>query len=110
MSGLNEKAGDRFTALDSPFNHVDQGKLVIPQMHYEPLIANEAEHIAEMAAFFRQMKTAKHKGVLVLFASGRAMQQFIAQLPELRLYLSMLVHGVSGDSTRVTSEAVFATL
>ncbi|MDI5829504.1 DUF417 family protein, partial [Salmonella enterica subsp. enterica serovar Kentucky] len=30
MSGLKEKAGDRFVALDSPFNHVEQGKLVIP--------------------------------------------------------------------------------
>lgn len=25
MSGLKEKAGDRFVALDSPFNHVEQG-------------------------------------------------------------------------------------
>ncbi|MDU5836827.1 MAG: ATP-dependent DNA helicase DinG [Pantoea sp.] len=92
MSGLSEKAGDRFVALDSPFNHVEQGKLVIPKMRYEPLLANEAEHIAEMAAFFRQqMKAEKHKGVLVLFASGRAMQQFVAQLPELRL--TMLVQG-----------------
>ncbi|AWQ19456.1 ATP-dependent DNA helicase DinG [Pantoea ananatis] len=92
MSGLNEKAGDRFVALASPFSHVDQGKLVIPQMRYEPLMANEAEHIAEMAAFFRQqMQTEKHKGVLVLFASGRAMQQFVEALPELRLM--MLVQG-----------------
>lgn len=92
MSGLSEKAGDRFVALDSPFNHVDQGKLVIPQMHYEPLMANEAEHIAEMARFFRQqMAEEKHKGVLVLFASGRAMQQFVTLLPEMRL--TMLVQG-----------------
>ncbi|MBC0854198.1 ATP-dependent DNA helicase DinG [Pantoea stewartii] len=92
MSGLNEKAGDRFVALDSPFSHVDQGKLVIPQMRYEPLMANEAAHIAEMAAFFRQqMQTDKHKGILVLFASGRAMQQFVEALPELRLM--MLVQG-----------------
>lgn len=31
MSGLNEAAGDRFIALDSPFDHVTQGKLVIPK-------------------------------------------------------------------------------
>ena len=80
MSGLNQKAGDRFVALDSPFNHVDQGKLIIPQMRYEPLLANEAEHIAEMARFFRQqMQAQQHKGVLVLFASGRAMQQFVSR-------------------------------
>ncbi len=92
MSGLSEKAGDRFVALDSPFNHVDQGKLVIPQMRYEPLMANEAEHIAEMAGFFlQQMAEEKHKGVLVLFASGRAMQQFVSHVSALRL--SMLVQG-----------------
>ena len=101
MSGLSEKAGDRFVALDSPFNHVDQGKLVIPQMRYEPLLANEAEHIAEMARFFRQqMAEGEHKGVLVLFASGRAMQQFVAQLPELRL--TMLVQGDQPRSRLVT--------
>ncbi len=101
MSGLNEKAGDRFVALDSPFNHVEQGKLVIPQMRYEPLLASEAEHIAEMARFFRQqMAAGQHKGVLVLFASGRAMQQFVALLPELRL--AMLVQGDQPRSRLVT--------
>lgn len=92
MSGLSEQAGDRFVALDSPFNHIDQGKLIIPQMRYEPMLANEVEHLAEMAHFFRQqIHAGAHKGILVLFASGRAMQQFIAYLPELRL--KMLVQG-----------------
>ncbi|ROR11159.1 ATP-dependent DNA helicase DinG [Erwinia sp. JUb26] len=92
MSGLSEKADDRFVALDSPFNHVEQGKLVIPQLKHEPLLANEVAHLAEMAHFFRhQITLAKHKGLLVLFASNRAMQQFIAYLPELRLM--MLVQG-----------------
>lgn len=59
MSGLKEKAGDRFVALDSPFNHVEQGKIVIPQMHYEPLIDNEEQHIAEMAAYFREQVESK---------------------------------------------------
>ncbi len=59
MSGL-KKAGDRFVALDSPFNHVEQGKLVIPQMRYEPTILITAAHIAEMAAYFReQIESAK---------------------------------------------------
>ncbi|MBX9331886.1 ATP-dependent DNA helicase DinG, partial [Serratia marcescens] len=53
MSGLSEKAGDRFETLSSPFNHVEQGKIVIPQMRYEPAIANEAEHLEEMARCFR---------------------------------------------------------
>jgi ATP-dependent DNA helicase DinG len=45
-----------------------------------------------MARFFRQqIAEEKHKGVLVLFASGRAMQQFVAHIPDLRL--SMLVQG-----------------
>ncbi len=92
MSGLHEKAGDRFVALDSPFSHVDQGKLVIPQMHFEPQMQQEAEHIAEMARFFRQqVEEKKHKGILVLFASGRAMQQFLTHVTDLRL--SMLVQG-----------------
>ncbi|EXU73452.1 ATP-dependent DNA helicase DinG [Erwinia mallotivora] len=92
LSGLSEKADDRFVALDSPFNHIEQGRLIIPQMRYEPALASESEHLAEMAHFFRQqIKQAEHKGILVLFASGRAMQQFIAYLPELRLM--MLVQG-----------------
>jgi ATP-dependent DNA helicase DinG len=77
MSGLKEKAGDRFVTLDSPFNHVEQGKIVIPQMRYAPLVDNEAEHLAEMAAYFReQVESKTHKGMLVLFASQRAMQLF----------------------------------
>nr|CBX80106.1 probable ATP-dependent helicase dinG [Erwinia amylovora ATCC BAA-2158] len=92
MSGLSEKVGDRFVALDSPFNHVAQGKLVIPQMKVEPMLANEVQHLAEMAHFFRQqIRLAAHKGILVLFASNRAMQQFLSYLPELRLM--MLVQG-----------------
>lgn len=78
MSGLKEKAGDRFVALDSPFNHVEQGKIIIPQMRYEPLMDNEEQHIAEMAAYFRQqVESKKHLGMLVLFASGRAMNRFL---------------------------------
>ncbi|MCX8957307.1 ATP-dependent DNA helicase DinG [Erwinia psidii] len=92
MSGLSEKEGDRFVALDSPFNHLAQGKLIIPQMRHEPSLASESSHLAEMANFFRQqMKANMHKGILVLFASGRAMQQFIAYLPDQRLI--MLVQG-----------------
>jgi len=96
MSGLREKAGDRFIALDSPFNHVEQGKIVIPKMRFEPLMANEAEHIAEMAAFFRaELDKKTHKAMLVLFASGRAMQQFLTHVTDLRLLLL-----VQGDQPR----------
>ncbi|MTH47681.1 ATP-dependent DNA helicase DinG [Intestinirhabdus alba] len=96
MSGLQEKAGDRFVALDSPFNHVEQGKIVIPQMRYEPLMENEEQHIAEMAAFFRQQLESKtHRGMLVLFASGRAMQRFLTYVTDLRLLLL-----VQGDQPR----------
>lgn len=96
MSGLSEKAGDRFIALDSPFNHVEQGKIVIPQMRFEPVMANENDHIAEMAAFFRaEIVKGEHKAMLVLFASGRAMQQFLTHVTDLRLMLL-----VQGDQPR----------
>ncbi|MRS13849.1 ATP-dependent DNA helicase DinG [Enterobacteriaceae bacterium RIT691] len=96
MSGLKEKAGDRFVALDSPFNHVEQGKIIIPKMRYEPLMENEEQHIAEMAAFFRQqVESKKHLGMLVLFASGRAMQRFLEHVMDLRLMLL-----VQGDQPR----------
>ncbi|WP_417642160.1 ATP-dependent DNA helicase DinG [Enterobacter kobei] len=96
MSGLKEKAGDRFVALDSPFNHVEQGKIVIPQMKYEPLMEHEEQHIAEMATYFReQLESKAHKGMLVLFASGRAMQLFLTFVTDLRLVLL-----VQGDQPR----------
>lgn len=92
MSGLREKAGDRFIALDSPFNHVEQGKLVIPQLTVEPTMENEPQHIAEMAAFFRaELAKGEHKGMLVLFASNRAMQLFLTHVTDLRL--TLLVQG-----------------
>ena len=96
MSGLKEKAGDRFVSLDSPFNHVEQGKIVIPKMQYEPLIHHEEQHIAEMAAYFRQsLESEKHHGMLVLFASNRAMQRFLEHVLDLRLMLL-----VQGDQPR----------
>ncbi|MBT0726999.1 ATP-dependent DNA helicase DinG [Rosenbergiella australiborealis] len=92
LSGLNEKATDRFVCLDSPFNHAEQGKLVIPQMRYEPDFQHEAEHLKEMAGIFRQtLSTTPHLGVLVLFSSMRALQQFVMLLVDKRL--SMLVQG-----------------
>ncbi|MCN6044748.1 DEAD/DEAH box helicase [Escherichia coli] len=83
-------------ALDSPFNHCEQGKIVIPRMRVEPSIDNEEQHIAEMAAFFReQVESKKHLGMLVLFASGRAMQRFLDYVTDLRLMLL-----VQGDQPR----------
>ncbi len=96
MSGLKEKAGDRFVTLDSPFNHIEQGQLVIPQMRYEPLMEHEEKHIAEMAAYFREQVEKKvHPGMLVLFASNRAMQLFLTFVTDLRLMLL-----VQGDQPR----------
>ncbi len=96
MSGLKEKAGDRFVTLDSPFNHIEQGRLVIPQMRYEPLMEHEEKHIAEMAAYFReQVEKKAHPGMLVLFASNRAMQLFLTFVTDLRLMLL-----VQGDQPR----------
>ncbi|MBA5202481.1 ATP-dependent DNA helicase DinG [Pectobacterium aroidearum] len=96
LSGLGEQEGDTFIALDSPFNHREQGRLVIPKMRYEPLMESEAQHIAEMAQFFRaELKQDKHKGILMLFASQRAMQLFLTQVTDLRLMLL-----VQGDKPR----------
>ncbi|MBV4412284.1 ATP-dependent DNA helicase DinG [Enterobacteriaceae bacterium YMB-R22] len=96
LSGLKEKAGDRFITLDSPFNHVEQGRLLIPHMRYEPVMEHEALHIAEMAAFFRsELIKDKARGMLVLFASQRAMQRFLDCVPDLRLQLL-----VQGDKPR----------
>jgi len=101
MSGLNEAAGDRFIALDSPFDHVRQGKLVVPKMQYEPHITQEASHIAEMARYFRQqVEQKKHTGSLVLFSSGRAMQLFLNEVADLRLML--LVQGDQPRSRLIT--------
>ncbi|MDX6914351.1 ATP-dependent DNA helicase DinG [Pectobacterium carotovorum] len=96
LSGLGEQEGDTFIALDSPFNHREQGRLVIPKMRYEPLMESEAQHVAEMAQFFRaELKQDKHKGILMLFASQRAMQLFLTQVTDLRLMLL-----VQGDKPR----------
>ncbi|MBW7982234.1 ATP-dependent DNA helicase DinG [Enterobacillus tribolii] len=96
LSGLDEKAGDRFVALDSPFDHPRQGTLVIPQMSVEPALANELAHLQQMAHFFRhEWESARHTGMLVLFASQRALQAFVSLLPELRLGLL-----VQGDQPR----------
>lgn len=96
MSGLSEAAGDRFELLASPFNHIEQGKIVIPAMRFEPAIANEAEHLEEMARFFRGEQTSgKHKGMLILFSSHRAMQTFLSYVTDLRLMLL-----VQGDQPR----------
>ncbi|WP_058913891.1 ATP-dependent DNA helicase DinG [Entomohabitans teleogrylli] len=96
LTGLREKAGDRFVTLDSPFHHVDQGRLLIPQMRYEPRIEHETEHLAEMAAFFRsELAKGEHKGMLILFASQRAMQCFLGYVTDLRLALL-----VQGDQPR----------
>ncbi len=57
-------------------------------MRYEPLMDNEEQHIAEMAAYFRQqVESKKHLGMLVLFASGRAMNRFLEHVTDLRLML-----------------------
>ena len=49
-----------------------------------------------MAAFFReQVESKKHLGMLVLFASGRAMQRFLDYVTDLRLMLL-----VQGDQPR----------
>ncbi|NIG88743.1 MAG: ATP-dependent DNA helicase DinG, partial [Serratia symbiotica] len=96
MTGLNEQAGDRFITLASPFNHVAQGKMIIPQMRFEPVIDTEAQHLEEMARFFRaEQASGQHQGMLILFSSHRAMQTFLGYVTDLRLTLL-----VQGDQPR----------
>ena len=96
LTGLSEKSDDRFVTLSSPFNHVEQGKIIIPQMEYEPTMANEAEHLAEMAAYFRhEFVKETHRGALILFSSQRAMDGFLEHVKDLRLQLL-----VQGDQPR----------
>lgn len=96
LTGLSEKSDDRFVTLSSPFNHVEQGKIIIPKMQYEPTMVTEAQHLEEMAAFFRhQFTQGNHRGVLVLFSSQRAMDGFLEHVKDLRLQLL-----VQGDQPR----------
>ncbi|WP_277850418.1 ATP-dependent DNA helicase DinG [Moellerella wisconsensis] len=96
LTGLSEHSDDRFITLDSPFEHVNQGKLVIPKMINEPTIHNEAEHLKEMAAYFRSsLAQGEHRGILMLFSSQRAMEGFLTHVTDLRLQLL-----VQGDQPR----------
>ena len=57
---------------------------------------NSFSRLQEMADFFRsELAKGQHTGQLVLFASNRAMQQFVSLLPDLRLMLL-----VQGDQPR----------
>ncbi|MEQ1969775.1 ATP-dependent DNA helicase DinG [Xenorhabdus nematophila] len=96
LTGLNENDGDRFVTLSSPFEHVRQGRLIIPQMTQEPTIQNEMQHLEEMARYFRsQVIAGKHRGMLILFSSQRAMEGFLTFVTDLRLMLL-----VQGDQSR----------
>ncbi|MBD1226196.1 ATP-dependent DNA helicase DinG [Xenorhabdus griffiniae] len=96
LTGLHENYGDRFISLSSPFEHVRQGRLVIPQMTQEPTIQNEMQHLEEMSRYFRsQVMAGKHRGMLVLFSSQRAMEGFLTFVTDLRLMLL-----VQGDQPR----------
>ncbi len=96
MSGLSAKHNDRFIALDSPFDHAKQGKLILPHMKTEPQFNAETQHMQEMAAIFRKkLPEAAGQGVLVLFASMRALQRFLSHFPDLRVQFL-----VQGDKPR----------
>lgn len=96
LSGLRERNGDRFVTLNSPFDHQHQGKLLIPRMPMEPILAQEEAHLAWMARFFRaELAKKTHQGMLVLFASHRAMQGFLSHLTDIRQLLL-----VQGDQPR----------
>ncbi|PHM74687.1 ATP-dependent DNA helicase DinG [Xenorhabdus kozodoii] len=96
LTGLHEDHDDRFISLSSPFEHVRQGRLVIPQMTQEPTIQKEMLHLEEMSRYFRsQVMEGKHRGMLVLFSSQRAMEGFLTFVTDLRLMLL-----VQGDQPR----------
>ncbi|WP_099121340.1 ATP-dependent DNA helicase DinG [Xenorhabdus sp. KK7.4] len=96
LTGLHENYDDRFVTLTSPFEHVRQGRLIIPRMTLEPTIHNEMQHLEEMARYFRsQILLGAHQGMLVLFSSQRAMEGFLQFVKDLRLMLL-----VQGDQPR----------
>ncbi|MBD2782634.1 ATP-dependent DNA helicase DinG [Xenorhabdus sp. 42] len=96
LTGLHENHHDRFVTLSSPFEHVRQGRLIIPKMALEPTIQKEMEHLEEMARYFRlQVMERKHRGMLILFSSLRAMEGFLTFVTDLRLMLL-----VQGDQPR----------
>ncbi|CDG97294.1 ATP-dependent DNA helicase DinG [Xenorhabdus bovienii] len=96
LTGLHENYDDRFITLSSPFEHVRQGRIIIPQMTQEPTIQNEMQHLEEMARYFRsQVLMGAYRGMLVLFSSQRAMEGFLTFVKELRLMLL-----VQGDQPR----------
>ncbi|WP_109393496.1 ATP-dependent DNA helicase DinG [Proteus terrae] len=96
LTGLSEHFDDRFITLSSPFEHKEQGRLVIPKMRYEPTMSHEREHLKEMARYFRHsMEENSHRGQLVLFSSQRAMEGFLEEVKDLRLCLL-----VQGDQPR----------
>ncbi|WP_099109192.1 ATP-dependent DNA helicase DinG [Xenorhabdus sp. KJ12.1] len=96
LTGLHENYDDRFVTLASPFEHVRQGRLIIPRMTLEPTIHNEMQHLEEMARYFRsQILLGAHQGMLVLFSSQRAMEGFLQFVKDLRLMLL-----VQGDQPR----------
>ncbi len=96
LTGLSEHFDDRFITLSSPFEHKEQGRLVIPKMRYEPTMSHEREHLKEMARYFRHsMEENNHRGQLVLFSSQRAMEGFLEEVKDLRLCLL-----VQGDQPR----------
>lgn len=96
LTGLNEREDDRFVSLEASFDHVKQGQLVIPKMSIEPTWQNEILHLAEMADYFKQqLQSGKHRGILFLFSSQRAMEGFLNQVNELREQLL-----VQGDKPR----------
>ncbi len=96
LTGLHENYDDRFVTLSSPFEHIRQGRLIIPRMALEPTIHNEMQHLEEMARYFRsQILLGSHQGMLVLFSSQRAMEGFLQFVKDLRLMLL-----VQGDQPR----------
>ncbi len=71
MSGLKRKKAGDLCGAGFAVNH-GTGKLVIPQMRYEPTIDNEAVTLPKWRPIFVSNWRAKHHGMLVLvLASGR---------------------------------------
>lgn len=82
MSNLNEQAGNRFMTLASPFNHVAQGKITIPQMRFEPIISTEAQHLEEMARFFHaEQASGQQQDILTCSVATGRCRLFLATWP-----------------------------
>ncbi|PIQ42537.1 MAG: ATP-dependent DNA helicase DinG [Gammaproteobacteria bacterium CG11_big_fil_rev_8_21_14_0_20_46_22] len=97
-SGLKLYPNVKTLQLDSSF-HYDQSILFVPAMQHEPDWKNASAHIRESADLMVQLLP-DNVGSLVLFASRKAMEETLSQMPS-RLVEKILVQGATGKAALI---------